>query len=73
MCFNITTEANNLKRDERMSYLNLNNKKLMNIGGDEYKRESGDWHLMCHALSKWIKCTHEQSRFLSWVAANENN
>jgi hypothetical protein len=56
-----------------MTYLNLTNKKLMNIGGDEYKRESGDWHLMCHALSKWIKCTHEQSRFLSWVAANENN
>ena len=56
-----------------MAYLNLTSKKLMNIGGDEYKRESGEWHSMCHVLSQWVKCTHEHSRFLSWVAANENN
>jgi hypothetical protein len=55
-----------------MAHLNLTNKKLMNIGGDEYKREFGEWHSMCPALSKWIKCNNDISRFLSWVAANEN-
>jgi hypothetical protein len=63
-----------------MAYLNLTGKKLMNIGGDEYKRdEYGNWFskervtYKVTTFVKWVKCTHENSRFLSWVAANENN
>jgi hypothetical protein len=62
-----------------MKRLNLVKVKLMNIGADEYKRdEDGNWFskecvtYRVTTFVKWVKCPHDESRFLSWVAANES-
>jgi hypothetical protein len=61
-----------------MNDLNLISKKLMNIGGGEYKRdEYGNWFSKEHVtyrvttFVKWVKCNNEDARFLSWCSANE--
>ena len=52
-----------------MSTLNRLNQKLMNVGGDEYKRDSsGIWHSSIN--NSWVKCSQAEASFLSWCASN---
>ena len=47
------------------------NHTLMNVGGDEYKRdEHGNWFIKEHATFKWVKCNNEVTRFLSWCSSS---
>jgi hypothetical protein len=55
-----------------MKRLNPVKLKFMNIGGGEYKRDDGVWYEVISPLLTWVMCTHDKSRFLSWVAANES-
>ena len=46
------------------------NHTLMNVGGDEYKRDGcGNWFIKEHVTFKWVKCNNEDARFLSWCAS----